>query len=320
MKRAEELMEEKIIAGEPVLGPPQRKEEKEMRMNADVLTKFSVTNPRLNLLSNGRLTVVTSDIGISQTFFDSKAALFPTCNVYKPRGSIYAFIENAGEHENVYPFYNHPSLTIAKGTEQCVVFTQNTSEYLCHTRTLKMQQDVFLDQRRPVEIRSFSAVNKSSVKRNLTLAVYLEPALARPQDITAHPAFMDLFIKLSYDESEKLFIAARKERDSDRETVMAIGFTDSQGGCSEDFTFSFNREEVIDRNGGIFSCLKKARDRSNSMIDVPCPCIFIKTDFALEAHGKKTAHLFTCYGESVQEVVNLAKEIRSSSYKAEPSE
>ncbi|MCL1788936.1 MAG: hypothetical protein FWG33_01100, partial [Oscillospiraceae bacterium] len=170
---------------------------------------------------------------------------------------------------------------------------------------------------KPVEIRRFDLQNKSSVKRNLTLAAYIEPALARPADISAHPAFMDLFIKLSCDESEKLIFAARKERDSNNETVMAIGFVHP-----EDFTFSFNREAVIDRNGGIFSCLEKARDRSTSTLDIPAPCIFIKTDFALDAHGKKTAYLFTCYGDSVQEVTDLAREVRSNhkKRKLEPSE
>jgi cyclic beta-1,2-glucan synthetase len=315
MKRAEELMEEKIIAGEPVLGAPERQDEKEMRMNADVLTKFNLNNPKLNVLSNGQLSVITSDIGVSQTFYGAKAALFPTFDLYKPRGSLFAFVENAGENENVYPFYNHPSLPVPKEGEPCVVFTQNTSEYSCNQRTLKMSQEVFLDEAKPVEIRSFSAVNKSSVKRNLTLSVYLEPALARPQDISAHPAFMDLFVKLSYDEKEKLFIANRKERDSNDETVMAIGFREE-----EDFAFSFNREEVIKRNGGIFSCLEKARERTTSTVDVPAPCIFIKTDFVLDAHSNKTSNLFICHGKSEQEARELVREMRNRSHTPEPSE
>ncbi|MCL2633705.1 MAG: hypothetical protein FWD34_04230 [Oscillospiraceae bacterium] len=311
MKRAEELMEEKIIAGEPVLGTPQRQEEKEMRMNADVLTKFSTSSPRLNALSNGRVTIVTSDIGMSQTFFDNKAMFFPTFDLYRPRGTLFAFIEN----DTAYPFYNHHGLPLSKDTENCVVFTQNTSEYLCYSSKLRMESNVFLDERRPVEIRSFSATNKSSIKRQLTLAIYLEPALAAVRDISAHPAFMDLFLKQSYNEEEKLFIVKRKDRNSDNETVMAIGFREK-----EDFAFSFNREEVIERNGGLFSCLSKARDRSNSITDVPSPCLFIKTDINLDAHGKKTSHLLICYGNSEGEVVDTMREMRGINSPPEPSE
>ena len=311
MKRAEELMEEKIIAGEAVLGSPERQEEKEMRMNADVLTTFSSTQPRLNLLSNGRLSVVTSDIGVSQTFYENKAAVVPTFDMFTPRGSLFAFVEG----ENVFPFYNHPKLPVPKEAENCVVFTQNTSEYLCCTKTLKMGLDVFLAETDPVEIRCFSAQNKSSVKRNLTLAAYLEPALARPCDITAHPAFMDLFVKLSYNAADKLIVAIRKERDSNDETVMAIGFTDTD----IDFALSFNREEVIDRNEGIFSCLDKARDRSTTTVDVPAPCIFIKADLSLDAHECRTANMFVCYGNSGAEVVAMAHKMRAKPA-PEPSE
>ena len=226
MKRAEELMEEKIIAGEPVLGTPARLDEREMRMNADILNRFSVNEPRLNLISNGRLSVITSDMGMSQTFFAdsdehgnirSKAALFPTFDLHRPRGNIFAFVENLGEKESIYPFYNHPALNRMNQTnqarqspheyERCVVFTQNTSEYMCHTKTLRMRMDVFLDESKPVEIRSFTVQNKSSVKRNLILGCYFEPALAHPRDISAHPAFMDLFLKVRYDEQERLFVA-----------------------------------------------------------------------------------------------------------------
>ncbi|MCL1831345.1 MAG: hypothetical protein FWG45_00365 [Oscillospiraceae bacterium] len=320
MKRAGELMEEKIIAGEPVLGAPERQDEQEMRMNADILASgFNITNPRLNVLSNGQISVITSDIGVSQTLCDDgKAALFPSCDLYNPRGSLCAFIEN----EDVYAFYNHPKLSRYKSKlpiENCVVFTQNTSEYLSCSKTLKTQMDVFLDEAKPVEIRSFRAVNKAAFKRNLTLACYLEPALAREKDVLAHPAFMDLFIKLRFDEQEKLFIASRKERDGNDETVMAIGFAESD---EVDFTFSFNREQVISRNGGIFSMLTKARDRTMSVTDVPAPCILIKADFVLDAHEKKAVHMFTCYGNSADETIALAREIRATHKrrKLEPSE
>jgi len=336
MKRAGELMEEKIIAGEPVLAPPERQEEREMRMNADILASgFSLSNPRLNVLSNGQVSVITSDLGFSQTLFNvdknanaynSKAALFPTCDLYNPRGSLYAFVENAGDSpnsgESVYAFYNHPKLAAKKAnsvqeSDNCVIFTQNTSEYLCYAKDLKMRCDVFLDEARPVEIRSFTAENNSGFKRNLTLSAYLEPTLSKERDVLAHPAFMDLFVKLSYNEDEKLFIAKRKSRDSNDETVMVTGFAEPI-----DLTYSFDREAVIARNGGIFSSLDKAGERSNSSIDVPAPCILIKADFALDANQTKTAFMFTCYAESVDEALRLARETRAKhkSHKLEPSE
>ncbi|MCL2754628.1 MAG: hypothetical protein FWD35_02775, partial [Oscillospiraceae bacterium] len=315
MKRAGELMEEKIIAGEPVLGPPERKEEKELRMNADIFTGasgFSLENPRLNLLSNGQISVITSDIGVSQTLFsEGRGALFPTVDLYRPRGAIYAVIDG----KNEYVFGNHPKIKAT--ADNCVVFTQNTTEYLAYTRNFKTRMDVFLDEANPVEFRTIMTINKEQSAKKLVFAAYLEPALGRECDILAHPAFMDLFVKAAYDSENKLITASRKERDGDGQWHMAVGF------CEDvELSYSFNREEVITRGEGVFSALKKSLTQ-NDNTDVPAPCMFIRAEFALKAGEKKSMTMFTCYGNSLAEVVALAREVRAKfaqSGKVEPSE
>lgn len=308
MKRAEELLEEKIIAGETVLGSPERQEEEFLRMNATEINKFSLDAVQTNPLSNGVLTVICSDIGMAESSYGKKSVFYRTTDLMRPRGTLYAFVEN----EHIMPFFNHPSLPpeMREKSEQSVLFMQNSTEYYRNFRNLRLGMQVFLHPNKAAEIRRFAAENDSGVKRQLTLAAYLEPALANFRDISAHPAFMDLFLNITYDEENKLIIASRKERHNDYETVMAAGFTGE-----EDFTFSFNRENIIARNGGIFSSMEHARERENQTASVPCPCIFIKADIPLDARGKKECELFFCYGESVTEVVHLARELRKEHLK-----
>ncbi|MCL2693994.1 MAG: hypothetical protein FWE60_02675, partial [Oscillospiraceae bacterium] len=308
MKRAEELLEEKIMAGEPVLATPEWQEEQTYRINSTELTHFTPFDVHVNPLSNGVLTTLTTDMGVSMTLFNRKSAFYKTADLLNPRGTLFAFTE--GEHH--MPFLNHPQAPPV--TEKSVIFLQNSTEYYLNCRNLQLGQQVYLHPGKAVEIRRFAAENRTGMKRLLTLAVYLEPALARFRDICAHPAFMDLFLKLKYDEENKLIIVKRKERTNDHETVMAIGFR-----SGEEFTFSFNREEVIERNGGFLSCLKAASEHEINTTSVPCPCVFIKADFPLDAFGKNEAELFICYGTSEQEVRDLAADIRSGEA-AEPSE
>ncbi|MCL2019843.1 MAG: hypothetical protein FWG70_08820 [Oscillospiraceae bacterium] len=318
MKRAEELLEEKIMAGEPVLATPEWQEEQSYRINSTELTRFSPAEIRINPLSNGLLTILTSDMGISMTMFNKKSAFYKTEDLYNPRGTLFAFVEN----EHTMPFLNTPrtsesNATAASGNtqaEKSVIFLQNSTEHYYNSRNLQLGKQVYLHPCKAVEIHRFAAENLSGMKRQLTLAIYLEPALARIRDIAAHPAFMDLFLKLTYDEENKLIIAKRKERKGDRETVMAVGFRKS-----EDFTFSFNREDIIGRNGGITDSLKKARERKTDMSFVPCPCVFIKADFPLDAFSGKEAELFICYGADVKEVVALVSDMRKGEASA-PSE
>ena len=302
MKRAEELLEEKIMAGEPVLATPEWQEEQTCRVNSTEFTAFGINDINVNPLSNGLLTVITSDMGISMTLFNKKSAFYKTDDLLKPRGTLFAFAEN----EHIMPFFNHPDISKETGeSEQSVIFMQNSTEHHINHRNLRLGQQVYLHPCKAAEIRRFAAENLSGMKRQLTLAVYLEPALARVRDITAHPAFMDLFLKLKFDEENSLIIAKRKERTGNAETVMAIGFKNS-----EDFTFSFDREEIVGRNGGMFSALKKSREREISTVCVPCPCVFIKADFPLDAFGKKEAEMFICYGTGEREVLALAADIR----------
>ncbi|MDR2531986.1 MAG: hypothetical protein LBC82_04010 [Oscillospiraceae bacterium] len=302
MKRAEELLEEKIMAGEPVLATPEWQEEQTYRINSTEFTEFNPADIHVNPLSNGLLTVLTSDMGISATLFKRKSAFYKTDDLLNPRGTLFAFAEN----EHTMPFLQCTKNSLQSTiTEKSVIFLQNSTEYYLNYRNLKLGQQVYLHPCKAVEIRRFAAENLTGMKRQLTLAVYLEPALARFRDITAHPAFMDLFLKLRFDEENKLIIASRKERNGENETLMAIGFKNS-----EDFTFSFNREEVIERNGGMLSALKKACEREIDTTSVPCPCVFIKADFPLDAFGKKEAELFICYGENEREILALAADIR----------
>ncbi|MCL2696967.1 MAG: hypothetical protein FWE74_02660 [Oscillospiraceae bacterium] len=310
MKRAEELLEEKIMAGEPVLATPEWQEEQTYRMNSTEFTQFSPAEIHVNPLSNSLLTVLTTDMGISTTHFDRKSAFYKSEDLLNPRGTLFAFVES----EHALPFFNHPHSDISSTSEKSVIFLQNSTEYYLNHRNLQLGQQVYLHPCKAVEIRRFAAENLTGMRRQLTLAVYLEPALARFRDIAAHPAFMDLFLKLKFDEENKLIIVKRKERTGEHQTVMAIGFRGE-----EDFTFSFNREDVIERNGGMLSALNNACERVTDTTSVPCPCVFVKADFPLDAFGKKEAELFICYGANEQEVRSLAAGIRSGEAK-NPSE
>jgi cyclic beta-1,2-glucan synthetase len=311
MKRAEELLEEKIMAGEPVLATPEWQEEQTYRMNSTEFTQFSPAEIHVNPLSNSLLTVLTTDMGISTTHFNRKSAFYKSDDLLNPRGTLFAFCENEHEIPFLQCTIHNSGCTI---NEKSVIFLQNSTEYYLNHRNLSLGQQVYLHPCKAVELRRFAAENLTGMKRQLTLAVYLEPALAKFRDIAAHPAFMDLFLKLKFDEENRLIIAKRKERVGEHMTVMAIGFRGE-----EDFTFSFNREDVIERNGGMLSALGNACERVTDTTSVPCPCVFVKADFPLDAFAKKEAELFICYGTSEQEVTALAADIRAGEAK-NPSE
>ncbi|MCL2086810.1 MAG: hypothetical protein FWH05_04350 [Oscillospiraceae bacterium] len=304
MKRAEELLEEKIIAGETLLGEPERQREDESHMNTEEFKHVSIFNPQVTALSNGVITLFCADFGLQETLYKGLNNVRHTADLMNPRGMMYAF----SEQEHVMPFYSHPSFDESiRLMPQRVLFKNNTVEYERSYRGLRCAMQVFLHPSKPLEIRKFSAQNSSGIKRQLTLAAFLEPTLARTVDTEAHPAFSDLFTDLSFDSEHQLFIVKKTERNSggsnlpQKQTFMAIGCKNR-----EDISYSFDRESVLSRNRGIFSAFKKARFRDNNDVCVPSPCLFLKVDFPLDAHAQKETELFFCYGESRDEVIGLA--------------
>jgi cyclic beta-1,2-glucan synthetase len=312
MKRAEELLEEKIIAGEAVLRAPLRQKDDEAE-RAGVAEydggDISAQNPRACLLSSGAVTLICADTGMIETLYDGKSVFYRTQDTLYPRGGISAFVEG----ENIYPFFTHPGLKNGDdSTESGVTFSRSAAEYYRNERKLQMGLQVFLHGRYPAEIRRYVAQNVSGAKRQLTLAIYLEPILVKFRDMAAHPAFMDLFLKIRYDSQRRLFIVSRKSREDDSQTVMVCGFAENEneGGRHIDVAYSFNRERVIRRNGGIVSAFDTANLRENDDTAVPAPCLFIKADCPLDTGAKREFVFFCAYAGSEAQAVEYAEGIR----------
>lgn len=312
MQRGQELLEERIMAGEQVLEPMRVKEEQENTQGAETVSNPDVFQPRVNLLSNGMINAIHTDSGVAQTIYEGKIAVRDTTDlVLNPRGMFFGLVED----KNVYSFAFHPIAMELEGerkAERCVVYSQSSSEYFLNAGGLQTGMKITLGSDYAAEIREFAIQNTTSSKRQLTLCCYFEPILAFARDAAAHPAFMDLFLKVWFDREKKLFFAVRKDRHSDEKTVMCIGFKDSQ-----DFTYSLNREDVLRRNESVFTFFEKGNRRESSGVSVPCPCVFIKADLPVDAKKKVIAKLFCCYGKSVEEVTSISKRIRNNGHKEE---
>jgi cyclic beta-1,2-glucan synthetase len=310
MKRAEELLEEKIIAGEAVLRAPERQkdDEAERAGAADYSSgDIGIEHPRACLLSNGALTLICADTGLIETLYDGKSMFYRTEDMLNPRGGISAFVEG----ESIYPFFCHPGLTSADPkAESGVTFSRLAAEYYRNERQLQMGLQIFPHGRYPAEIRRYVAQNVSGAKRQLTLAIYLEPILVKFRDMAAHPAFLDLFLKIRYDSGKRLFVVSRKSREDDSRIVMVCGFIESENENHIDIAYSFNRERTIKRNGGIVSAFDTANLRENDDTAVPAPCLFIKADCLLGTDAKREFVFFCAYAKSEVQAFEYAEGIR----------
>ena len=297
MKRAEELLEEKVMAGEKVLKiTEEHYDDGKVICEREETVNQQAENSPVNVLWSGQLALFTSANGCFYSTYKGMSGVVRTADFLdRPQGAFYGFCDE----KNVYPFFAHPRLK----NDLKTVFNTGETEYIIDTENFAFSMKVKALGECNAEIRSFSVKNKTKSKKQLMLCCYSEPVLAPSRDHSAHPMFMDLFLKIGYDRDSKLFKFYRKDRHSDHVTACAAGFLED-----EDFTYCLSKEDCTDYLP--FSFFKKAFLRQNEDKSVPDPCLFVRDSISLDAGEEKRCTLFYCYGDSVGEVQDHALRLR----------
>lgn len=304
IRRAEELLEERIMSGEKILKITEYKRDKEPDpAESEAFSRQTLFRSPVNALGGGELALFACANGLFCGNYRSYMTVRMTRDyLERPAGAFYGYLDG----EKIYPFFYHPSCPAALNT----LFTPESAVYSLPNgeENADFDLEMALYAGENVEFRRFSAKNNTREKKALTLCCFSEPVLAGKDDYFAHPMFMDLFLKMEYDEKNRLFIFYRKERHGEDIAACAAGFVGE-----EDFTFSFNREKCTDCEP--FSFFKYGKIRENDGSGVPSPCLFIKAEISLEPDERRAQELFYCYGNSVEEARKRALETRKNGFK-----
>ena len=307
MRRAEELLEERVMPGEKILKITDHSNENRKPLSdREEITRHSLSCSPVNALGVGELTLYTSANG---RFCGSYKGLQTVRRsrdfTNRPAGAFYGYFSN----RRTYPFVFHPAF----GSELRTVFSGDETEYSLSTKDFDFSMTVTAEGTHCAEIRSFYVRNKTKSRRQLTLCAYSEPVLARENDYRAHPMFMDLFLKIEYDMENKLFLFSRKDRNGGITAACAAGFMQE-----EDFTYSLSREECTDHRP--FSFFEKAPFRECSDSSLPSPCLFIKADISIDMGESRRQTMFYCYADTIEAAKENALNLRKNGVpQAEPN-
>ena len=310
MKRAEELLEERVMPGEKILKIRDYgyhdNESRRPLPDREEISRQSMSCSPVNALGGGELTLYTSANGRFCGSYKGLQTLRRSRDfMNRPAGAFYGYFSN----RRTYPFLFHPTF----GDELRTVFSAEESEYSLAARDFDMTMTVRADGAHCAEIRSFYVRNRTRSRRQLTLCAYSEPVLARERDYRAHPMFMDLFLNIGYDRENRLFIFYRKDRNGGITAACAAGFMGE-----EDYTYCLSREECTDYRP--FSFFEKAPFRECSDSSLPSPCLFIKADITVDAGESRRQTMFYCYADTVEAARENALHLRKNGTpQAEPN-
>ncbi len=308
MAGASELLEEKIMTGEKIIDIRKLRDRSQPKEQKEESTVFSILRPEMNIVANRKLSVFITDTGLYLGKFMGRSTMVKSPDfLTRPKGMFFAVAD--GERE--IPFFL-TRYDRGGSLERSVSFGENSAEYYVNSPSLRNGMRLSLFGENAAELREFSIENISGAEKNISLTAYFNPCLMEENAYSAHPAFADMFIKPEYEGSENVVLARRKNRDSDEEIWLCIGFKEAAL-----FNYCFSREEIEDGAEPLSFTEKAGRSENNSAC-VPSPCIFIDLPVRLEAGGKFNTEIFVCYGQSREEVLGICRDIRSGKEEKEP--
>ncbi len=301
MARASELLEEKIMTGERIIDIKKLRDRSQPMEQTEESRVFSVLRPEMNVIANHNLSLFVTDTGLYQGKYMGRSTMVKSPDfLTRPKGMFFGVAD--GERE--IPFFL-TRYDKGEAYERSVVFGENHAEYYVNSPALRNGMKLSLFGENAAEIREFSIENISGTERTVSLTAYLNPCLMDENAYAAHPAFGDMFLKPEYEASENVVLAHRKNRDSDEEIWLCLGFKEAA-----QFNYCFSREETDSYNEPLSFTEKTGRGENNPAY-VPSPCIFIDLPVKLGNGHKFTTELFVCYGRSREEVLGICRDIRS---------
>ena len=308
MAGATELLEEKIMTGERIIDIKKLRDRSQPAEQTEESTAFSILRPEISIAANHKLAVFTTDTGLYYGRYMGRSTMVKSPDfLRRPDGMFFAVTD--GEKE--IPFFL-TRYDRGGSLERSVVSGENHVEYYVNSPSLKNGMKLSLFGENAAEIREFAIENISGAEKNVSLTAFLRPCLMDDNAYASHPAFGDMFLKTEYENNENVVLAHRKNRDSDEEIWLCVGFKEAA-----EFNYSFSREDVMSYDEPL-SFTKKAGNGTDNPGSVPSPCIFIDLPVKIGNGHKFTTEMFICYGQSRDEVLGICHDIRSGKEEKPP--
>ena len=275
MERGREMTEERI-SGSDMLFLRRRKmprlktEKPQTAQNTD----------SAGILSNGRMSVfllppdsVDEGAAVHSVWSDIRLFYPPVFGQHDSKNTFSSFEAAVCENEHRYNI---------RGGD----FSSDMSQgkYSVSERELDISEKIMLASGSPTQIHEYNIVNHSSAERRLNLTIFMRPALGREKEVTAHPAFADLFIGCDYDEEKKIITVCRRHRQSGEQSCMAVALS-----AGMDFYCCFDRESA-DRKKPLYE---------NNLRCVPAPCVYISVPVTLKKEQSQTVKMYICCAHDI---------------------
>lgn len=270
-----------------------------------VYTKVNKDLPTSDVISNGTYMVLSLVDG--QGFSKYKNILinkFKETDDYK-QGNFF-YIKNLNNNQII-------SANIEKNDEGKVVFAPDCIKTIKTVSNIEIKTSTVIAPDEPVEIRRLEITNEGDKTENFEVINYFEPVLSSKEQEYSHPAFNNLFVTYTQQETGEIIVKRKKRGFKERDIFLGVNlYTENQ--TIGNLEFEINKEKFFGQGNisGVPEMILKNQPFTSTLSQVTESVLATKRIIKLEPKKKAIVDFVICVSENKDNVTNMLNEYKNT--------
>lgn len=296
----ESLLFERIPTAPPIKLKRGRKEPTLRRLEPfsespimGVVDTAKSPSPKINLLSNGRYSLMITNSGGGVSKFEEMDIYRWRADTTKDSFGSFCYVRDK-DLKKVWSTTYHPTET--SGHIYSVNFKADKAEFRRRDEEIETFLEVVVSPEDQAEIRLLTVTNHSTTKRNLEFTSYLELVLAPHLSDRAHPAYNKLFIETEKVPEKSALLAFRRVQNK-----FALHVVTGE----ENVQFETDRGKFIGRGKTLRNPQAVETPLSNTVGTTLDPIFSLRKQVSIEPGGRIQFSFITAVAENRNEAETL---------------
>ncbi|MBT1687484.1 GH36-type glycosyl hydrolase domain-containing protein [Dawidia soli] len=257
--------------------------------------------PEVQLLSNGRYHVMLTNAGGGYSRWKEVAVTRWREDTTCDNWGMFCYIRDL-DRDACWSTAHQPVLRPAERYE--AVFSQGRVEYRRRDLDIETHTEIIVSPEDDIEIRRIHIINRSGRKRRIEVTSYAEVVLAAPIADAAHPAFSNLFVQTSIEESQHAILATRRARSHDEQPPWMLHMMKVIGQGIDTVAYETDRDKFIGRGHTLANprVMRMHEPLSNSQGSVLDPVVSVQYRITLPPGENVTFDIVTGMARTREEI------------------
>jgi cyclic beta-1,2-glucan synthetase len=278
--------------------------------NAEVpMRVFNTPNtsvPEVQLLSNGRYHVMTSNAGGGYSKWKDITLTRWREDATRDAWGVFCYLRDA-DSGALWSVAYQP--TLKKADKYQVILLEGRSEYRCSHDGIDTHTVIAVSPEDDIELRRVRITNRSRVRRIVDVVSYAEVVLAPAAADDAHPAFSNLFVESEILRARQAIVYSRRPRSSDEHPPWMFHLVVANVPAAEAVSYETDRMRFVGRGHSVNDpqALRTAAPLSDTQGSVLDPAAAIRYRVVLEPDENATLNFVTGIAETRELCLGLVE-------------